>query len=59
MFPETFRKDFESEIKNVVITSTKIERLIPSTVDNIIQASNYSDINRLFRVTTFVVRFVK
>ena len=59
MFPETFTKDFESEIKNVVITSTKIERLIPSTVDNIIQASNYSDINRLFRVTTFVVRFVK
>ena len=59
MFPETFTKDFESEIKNVVITSTKIERLIPSTVDNIIQASNYSGINRLFRVTTFVVRFVK
>ena len=33
---KTFTKDFESEIKNFVITSTKIERLIPSTVDNII-----------------------
>ena len=58
-FPETFIQDFESEIKNVVITSNKIEHLIPSTVDNIIKASNYSDINRLFRVTAFVVRFVK
>ena len=45
--------------KNVVITGNKIEHLIPSTVDNIIKASNYSDINRLFRVTAFVVRFVK
>ena len=60
MFPETFTQDFESGIKkNVVITSNKIEHLIPSTVDNIIKASNYSDINRLFRVTAFVVRFVK
>ena len=58
-FPETFIQDFESEIKNVVITSNKIEHLIPSTVDNIIKASNYSDINSLFRVTAFVVRFVK
>ena len=56
-FPETFIQDFESEIKNVVITSNKIEHLIPSKVDNIIKASNYSDINRLFRVTAFVVRF--
>ena len=45
--------------KNVVITGNKIEHLMPSTVDNIIKASNYSDINRLFRVTAFVVRFVK
>ena len=45
--------------KNVVITGNKIEHLIPSTVDNIIKACNYSDINRLFRVTAFVVRFVK
>ena len=58
-FPETFIQDFESEIKNVVITSNKIEHLIPSTIDNIIKASNYSDINRLFRFTAFVVRFVK
>ena len=58
-FPETFIQDFESEIKNVVITSNKIEHLIPSTVDNIIKASNYSDINSLFRVTAFAVRFVK
>ena len=58
-FPETFIQDFESEIKNVVITSNKTERLIPSTIDNIIKASNYSDINRLFRFTAFVVRFVK
>ena len=58
-FPETFIQDFESEIKNVVITSNKIEHLIPSTTDNIIKASNYIDINRLFRVTAFVVRFVK
>ena len=58
-FPETFVQDFESEIKNVVITSNKIEHLIPSTVDNIIKASNYSDINSLFRVTAFAVRFVK
>ena len=58
-FPETFIQGFESEIKNVVITSNKIEHLIPSTVDNIIKASNYSDINRLFRVTAFVVRYVK
>ena len=56
-FPETFIQDFEREIKNVVITSNKIEHLIPSKVDNIIKASNYSDINRLFRVTAFVVRF--
>ena len=59
MFLETFIQDFESEIKNVVITSNKTEHLIPSTVDNIIKASNYNDINRLFRVTAFVVRFVK
>ena len=58
-FPETFIQDFESEIKNFVITSNKIEHLIPSTVDNIIKASNYSDINSLFRVTAFAVRFVK
>ena len=59
-FLETFTQDFESEIKKcVVITSNKIEHLIPSTVDNIIKASNYSDINRLFRVTAFIVRFVK
>ena len=59
MFPETFIQDFESEVKNVVIISNKTEHLIPSTVDNIIKASNYNDINRLFRVTAFVVRFVK
>ena len=59
-FPETFTQDFKSEIKkNVVITSNKIEHLIPSTVDNIIKASNYSDINRLIRVNAFVVRFAK
>ena len=58
-FPETFIQYFKSEIKNVVITSNKIEHLTPSTVDNIIKASNYSDINRLFCVTAFVVRFVK
>ena len=59
-FPETFTQDFESEIKkNVVITSNKTEHLIPSTVDNIIKASNYSDINRLFPVAAFVVKFVK
>ena len=45
--------------KNLVITSDKIKYLKPSTVDNIIKASNYSDINRLFRVTAFIVRFVK
>ena len=43
-FLETFIQYFESEIKNVVITNNKIEHLIPSTVDNIIKASNYSDI---------------
>ena len=60
MFPETLTQDFESEIKkNVVITSNKIEHLIPSTVDKIIKACNYSDINSLFRVTAFVVRFVE
>ena len=59
-FLETFTQDFESEIKKcVVITSNKIEHLIPSTVDNIIKTSYYSDINQLFRVTTFLVRFVK
>ena len=59
-FPETLTQDFESEIKkNVVITSNKIEHLIPSTVDNTITTSNYSDTNRLFRVTAFIVRFVK
>ena len=46
-------------LKNVVITSNKIEHLIPSTVDKIIKTSNYSDINRLFRATAFVMRFVK
>ena len=45
--------------KNLVITSDKIKHLKPSTVDNIIKASNYSDLNRLFRVTAFIVRFVK
>ena len=45
--------------KNVVITSNKIEHLIHSTVDNLIKPTNYSDINRLFRVTAFVARFVK
>ena len=41
-FPETFTQDFESEIlKNAVITGNKIEHLIPSTVDNIIKASNF------------------
>ena len=58
-FPETCIQDFESEIKKNVITSNKIEHLIPSTVDNIIKASNYGDINRLFPVTTFVVRFAE
>ena len=59
-FPETFTQGFESEIKKcVVITNNKIEDLVPSTVDNIIKASNYSDINWLFRFTAFVVRFVK
>ena len=44
-FHETLIQDFESEIKkNIVITSNKIEHLIPSTVDNIINVSNYSDI---------------
>ena len=57
-FPETFAQDFKSEIKKNV-ASNKIEHLIPSTVDNIIKASNYSDINRLIRVTAFVVRFAK
>ena len=33
MYAETFIQDFESEIKNVVTTSNKIEHLIPSTVD--------------------------
>ena len=59
-FPETFTQDFESEIKKcVIITSNKIECLLPSAIDNIIKASKSSDINRLFRVTTFVVRFFK
>ena len=57
-FPETFAQDFKSEIKKNV-ASNKIEHLIPSTVDNKIKASNYSDINRLIRVTAFVVRFAK
>ena len=57
--PETFTQDSEREIKkNVVINSNKIEHLIPNTVDNTVKASNYSDINRLFRVTAFVVRLV-
>ena len=59
-FPETIRQDFESEIlKNVVITSNKIEHLIPSTVGNTIKASNYSDINKLFRVTACQKPFLK
>ena len=42
-FPETLTQDFEIEIlKNVVVTSNKIEHLIPSTVGNIIKANNYS-----------------
>ena len=46
-------------LKKKFINSNKVIHLIPSTIDNIIKASNDSDINRLFRVTAFVVRFLK
>ena len=46
-------------LKKKFITSNKVIHLIPSTLDNIIKASNDSDINRLFRVTAFVGRFLK
>ena len=59
-FPKLLHKILKMRFKkNVVITSNKIEHLIHSTVDNLIKPTNYSDINRLFRVTAFVARFVK
>ena len=45
--------------KKIFISSNRTEHLIRGTADNIIKASNYSDINRLFRATAFVVRFAK
>ena len=45
-------------MKNEVISS-KVEHLPINTMDNIIDIKAYSDIMKLFRVTTLVIRFVK
>ena len=53
-FPELLYKNLKVKLKNVLLLPAII-----ITVHNINKASNYSDINQLFRATTFVVRFVK
>ena len=45
-------------MRNEVISS-KVEHLPINTMDNIIDIKAYSDIMKLFRVTTLVIRFVK
>ena len=53
-FLELLHKNLKGKLKNVLLLPAII-----TTVHNINKASNYSDINQLFRATTFVVRFVK
>ena len=53
-FLELLQKNLKVKLKNALLLPAII-----TTVHNINKASNYSDINQLFRATTFVVRFVK
>ena len=53
-FLELLHKNLKVKLKNVLLLPAII-----TTVHNINKASDYSDINQLFRATTFVVRFVK
>ena len=56
--PDSFTREFERKMKKEVISS-KVEHLPINTVDNIIDIKGYSNVMKLFRVTTFLIRFVK
>ena len=56
--PDRFAREFEREMKNEVISSN-VEHLPSNAMDNIFGIKGYSDVMKLFRVTAFMIRFVK
>ena len=56
--PDRFAREFEREMKNEVISSN-VEHLPSNAMDNVFGIKGYSDVMKLFRVTAFMIRFVK